>query len=131
TVNPAAAAALAYGVAPSDTTAGVVISPAVQAKVVDAFGNTVTSDSSNVTVALTTAGGATLSGTKTQSASSGVASFNDLSVDKSGTYTLTATDGSLTSVQSTSFGINAAVAATLSLVGTTTTPTAGVADDVT
>src|SRR5437870_1953867 len=82
TVDPAAAAALAYQVQPTDVTAGVAIAPAVKVKVTDAFGNTVTGDTSNVTVALTTAGGATLSGTKTQAASTGVATFNDLSVDK-------------------------------------------------
>src|SRR5438132_733645 len=131
TIDPAAAAALAYQVQPTDVTAGVAISPAVKVKVTDAFGNTVTGDTSNVTVALTTAGGATLSGTKTRAASTGVATFSDLSVDKTGSYTLTATDGSLTSAQSTSFSVNPAAAASLSLAATTTTPTAGTGDTVT
>ena len=72
--------------------AGVAISPAVQVSVQDAFGNTVTSSGASITVAIgTNPGGGTLSGTATVSASSGVATFSNLSIDKTGTgYTLTA-----------------------------------------
>src|SRR5262249_13243675 len=49
---------------------------------------------------------ATLSGTIPRSASGGVATFNDLSVDSAGTgYTLTATASGLTGTTSTSFTI--------------------------
>jgi hypothetical protein len=73
----------------------------------DAYGNTVTTDSSNVTLDIgNNPSGGTLSGTKTVAASGGVASFGGLSIDKVGTgYTLTAMDGSLTSATSSGFNI--------------------------
>ena len=55
----------------------------------DRFGNLVTFDTSNVTVALgTNPGGGTLSGTTTLAAVAGVATFSTLSIDKTGVYTL-------------------------------------------
>jgi len=57
----------------------------------DASGNVVSDFAGMVSVALTAAGSATLSGTPTQPVVHGVASFTDLSVDKTGSYTLTAT----------------------------------------
>ena len=73
----------------------------------DAAGNTVTSDSSSVTLAIgTNPGGGTLSGTTTVAAVNGVATFAGLSIDKSGTgYTLTASDGALTGATSNTFNI--------------------------
>jgi hypothetical protein len=121
-VTPAAASQLVFTTQPSTTQAGAHISPAVQVSVEDPFGNVVTSDSSNVTVAIgTNAGGGTLSGTLTVAAVSGVASFSDLSVNKAGTgYTLTAADGALTGATSTAFNITPAAA---SQVVFTTQPT--------
>ncbi|MSQ23068.1 MAG: hypothetical protein EXR58_00725 [Chloroflexi bacterium] len=69
----------------------------------DANGNTVTSDGSSVVVALSS--NSFFSGTTTKSASSGVATFNNLVINTAGTYTLHATDGSLTAADSTSFTI--------------------------
>ena len=85
----------------------------------DAFGNTVTSATDAVTVAIgTNAGGGVLSGVVTVSAASGVASFSGLSIDKVGTgYTLVATSGALTSATSTAFKITPAAAAQLAFVG--------------
>ena len=81
-------------------------------KVLDQFGNLVTSDTSNVTVAIgTNAGGGTLSGTTTVAASGGVASFSTLSIDRVGNgYTLTAADGGLTGATSGSFNITLSTA---------------------
>jgi len=57
-------------------------------------------------MALTSANSATLSGTTNQTAANGVASFGDLSVNKTGSYTLTATSNpALTSAISSSFAI--------------------------
>lgn len=95
-----------FGQEPTDADEGAVISPAVTVRAEDASGNLDTSYTGNVTVALTTAGGATLGGTLTQAAVAGVATFNDLEVDLAGTYTLTAT-GNLTSTESASFDIAA------------------------
>lgn len=76
--------------------------------VVDASNVVVPGATNAVTVALTTPGGATLSGTLTVNASSGLASFSGLAVDTTGTYTLTATASGLTSATSTSFTVSAA-----------------------
>src|SRR5262249_45689821 len=56
-------------------------------------------------------GGGSLKGTTTQSASAGVASFNDLSIDEAGSgYTLLASSNGLTGVSSNGFDITPAVA---------------------
>jgi hypothetical protein len=85
-------------VQPSSATAGVALSPAVQVTVQDAQGNTVPSATNSITVAIgTNPGGGTLTGTTPVSASSGVATFSDLSINKTGTgYTLTAAATGLT-----------------------------------
>jgi parallel beta-helix repeat protein len=73
----------------------------------DSSGNVVNDFAGTVSVELTAAGSATLSGTLTQPVVNGVASFTDLSVDKTGSYTLTATATPLlTPSMSTSFTIN-------------------------
>src|SRR5207237_769267 len=85
-INPGAASKLAFTVQPASATAGVSISPAVQVAVQDAFGNTITSSTASITVAIgTNPGGGTLSGTATVAAVSGVASFSTLSINKAGT----------------------------------------------
>lgn len=78
----------------------------------DGNGNVEVDDStSTVTIALTAANGATLSGTKTVQLVNGTATFTDLSVDQLGSYTLTATinlaGGTITSPASSSFTITA------------------------
>jgi hypothetical protein len=100
-----AASQLAYIQQPATVAANNPISPAVSVAVEDSNGNIVTSNTSNVTVALTNSAGAVLGGTLTQAAVNGVATFSDLSVNTPGTYALTGTDGSLTSAVSSSFTI--------------------------
>jgi uncharacterized repeat protein (TIGR03803 family) len=109
TVNPAAASKLVYTTQPSTVTAGVAISPAMVVKVEDQFGNVVTGNTSNVTLAVATGPGS-LSGTTTVAASAGVATFSAAKLNTAGTYTLTATDGSLTPATSSSFTVNPAAA---------------------
>src|SRR5207237_130010 len=110
-ITPTTADHLAFGVQPIDTVAGVAISPAVKVQVLDRFNNVVTSNTSNVTVAIgTNAGGGTLSGTKTVAAVGGTATFGNVSIDKVGSgYTLTANDGSLGGSTSGTFNITPAV----------------------
>src|SRR5439155_819056 len=98
TISPAAASKLAFTVQPTNATAGVAIAPAVQVTVQDAFGNTVPSSAASISPARrSTERGGTLSGTATVSAVSGVATFSNLSIDKSGVgYTFTAASGALT-----------------------------------
>src|SRR5213592_4835016 len=92
-VTPGAATHLVFTVPPANTTAGATLTPAVQVAAQDAAGNTVPSFTGTVTVALggTNPAGGTLAGTTTLAAVNGVASFATLSVDKSGSYWLTAT----------------------------------------
>ncbi|MGD0089090.1 MAG: kelch repeat-containing protein, partial [Planctomycetota bacterium] len=98
------AAKLAFGQQPANTVVASVIGSYVLVQ--DANGNTVTTDTSNVTLAIgTNPSGGTLSGTKTVAAASGVAGFS-LSIDKAGYgYTLVATDGTLTGATSSAFNI--------------------------
>src|SRR5439155_1439293 len=89
-----------FSVQPSTTTAGAVIAPAVQITAQDGNGNTATGFTGSITVAIgTNPSTGALSGTKTEAADAGVATFAGLSIDKAGTgYTLTATGaGSTTS----------------------------------
>ncbi|HST32977.1 MAG TPA: hypothetical protein VLJ80_05595, partial [Solirubrobacteraceae bacterium] len=85
-----------------------------------------------VTLSITTPEGATLTCTSNPlAASSGVASFAGCKIDKAGTYTLTAKDGSLTSATSSSLTITVGTAASLTLGASSTTPGAGEADNLT
>jgi len=81
-ITPAAANHLLFGVQPSNTVAGVAISPAVTVQVLDPFNNLVTGDTSNVTIAIgANPGGGTLSGTTTVAAMGGIGTFGTLSID--------------------------------------------------
>jgi hypothetical protein len=116
TIQPGAATQLAFAAQPPATpTSGATLSSAVVVSIEDSLNNVVTGDSATqVTVALTGANGATLSGTKLQTVVNGVASFADLSVDKTGSYTLTATSSPLlTSAMSGSFTIQPGLATQL------------------
>jgi uncharacterized protein (TIGR03382 family) len=121
------ATALVFTVQPSDTVAGVSITPAMRVGLVDQFGNPVTTGTNSVTVALgNNPGGSTLSGTTTVAMISGVATFSGLSLDKTGTgYTLTADSAGLTRATSTGFRINPAAAAKLAFRTQPSNSTAG------
>jgi S-adenosylmethionine hydrolase len=96
TINPAAASKLVFKQPPPlSPTAGQKFN--VTVAVEDPFGNVVTGDSSTVSLASTPSG---LTGTAKVSAVKGVATFSNLSFTKAGTYTLTASDGSLTNATS-------------------------------
>src|SRR5271157_4458049 len=109
TVNPGAAFQVVFGQQPTDAVAGVAISPAVTVEVEDKYDNVVTTDTSTVTLTLSSGtfeGGST---TLTAVASSGIATFSGLKIDLAGTYTLSATDGTLAaSGASNSFTISPA-----------------------
>jgi trimeric autotransporter adhesin len=96
-----------FVVQPSNTASDAAITPAVQVAVEDVNGNTVTSYTGAVTVALSSnPGEATLLGTTTVSAVAGIATFSDLSLTPVATgYKLTATSGSLTPATSAAFNI--------------------------
>jgi hypothetical protein len=131
TVTPAAAAALAFTTQPSSVVNGAIMTPAVQVAVQDAFGNTVTSATNQVTLSLTVANGATLGGTLARLAASGVATFTGLTVDKAGTYSLTAAATSLTGATSTPFTVSAGAVTQLAVSLSAGSVTAGTAASAT
>ncbi|SRR6266566_10107533 len=98
---------LVFTVQPSNTTAGLVINPAVVVVAQNASGNADTTYTNSVTVALgANPGGSTLSGTVTVPSARGVATFRNLSLNNAGTgYTLTAAAPLLTSATSAAFNI--------------------------
>jgi hypothetical protein len=94
---------LVFGTQPTNVAAGTIIPVTVAIK--DDEGNTVTTSSASVSLALSSQ---TLYGTTPVTAVNGVATFSDLQVVRVGTYTLTASSGSLTGATSNSFSISAA-----------------------
>src|SRR5690349_15809913 len=118
---------LVFGTEPGTTVAAHQITPAVKVRALDALGNVVPTFAENVSVALAkNPGGATLSGTTPVTAASGVATFSDLSLDKTGiAYTLTATASGLTQVTSTAFDILPGAARQLAFTVEPATSTAG------
>jgi hypothetical protein len=107
------AAKLAFTQQPSNASAGAAISPPVTVAVEDVNGNTVPIDTSTVTLTLssdTFAGGGN---TVSAAAVNGVATFGNLVIDAGGTYTLAASDGSLTGATSGSFTITAQTVTTV------------------
>jgi len=107
TVLAGAATKLAFTQVPVNTSAGSPITPAVKVAIQDAAGNTVTSATDAITIAIgNNPNSGTLFGTKTVGAVNGVATFAGLSVDRSGDgYTLAASASGLGDITSPSFDI--------------------------
>ncbi len=98
---------LAFVVQPSATTAGTSITPAIQVAIQNAAGVTVGSATGSITLSIASGpSGAILSGTLTRNANNGIATFNDVSIDKPGGFTLTALSGNLTAGTSAAFTVN-------------------------
>ena len=116
-VTAGAASHVVFTVQPSAAAAGAAITPAVQITAKDGSGNIVTTFNGDVTLSITAGSGtagAMLSGTRTVTASSGIANFTDLHIDKAGTgYTLSATAVGLAGATSGSFIVNPGAAARL------------------
>ena len=124
-VTPGSAAKLAFSAQPTNATAGVAISPAVQVTVEDAQGNVVTTATNTITMAIGTGSG-TLNGTTSAAAVSGVATFSNLSINLAGTgYTLATSATGLTGATSNAFNVSAAAASKLAF--TTQPPSSVVA----
>jgi len=101
---------LSFITQPTTTSAGSIISPPVQVAVKDTLGNIVTFDNATqITLALqNNPTGATLSGTLTRTASQGVATFDDLSLNYRGTgYTFLATAPYMQPATSEAFEVTA------------------------
>jgi sugar lactone lactonase YvrE len=120
TVNVGAARRLSFVSQPNTVVAGAAISPALQVAVLDAGGNRVTTSTASVTMSVTSgsgAVGAALGGTVTQPAASGVATFDNLAIDKAASgYTLTASSSSVTGAASSSFTVMAGPASSLAIL---------------
>ncbi len=114
-VGAAAPAQVVFFSQPSNTKAGVAISPAVTAFVMDKFGNLATTNNSLVTI--TVASGPTTtfdtSSTLGVAVSGGISTFNNLILDTAGSYRLKASDGAVTTATSSSFSVSAAAATQL------------------
>jgi streptogramin lyase len=107
TVTPASATQLVITQQPP-ATVQVNKAFAVKASIEDQYGNVVTSAAKPVSVAFASnPTGATLGGTLTVNASQGVASFNNLTINKIGSgYTLQVSSGGLTSATSNPINVN-------------------------
>jgi trimeric autotransporter adhesin len=114
---------------PSTVAAGAVMTPAVTIEVADAGGNLVQSSTAPVSIAFGANNlGGTLSGTLSHNAASGVATFNNLSIDVAWSgYTLKATSAGLTAVTSPTFTVNPGAPVALIFVKQPTGGTHGVA----
>jgi uncharacterized repeat protein (TIGR01451 family) len=123
TITAAPAYKLVYKVQPSDTMAGVIISPAVEVAVEDQFNNILTSDNSIVGLSVSSGPGA-LNGTLSIQAVNGIATFSNLYIDTTGTYSLLAMDGSL-GATSNPFNITVAPTAKIVFSQQPTSTTAG------
>ncbi|MDH5198273.1 MAG: Ig-like domain repeat protein, partial [Gemmatimonadota bacterium] len=126
-VTAGGAARLVLLASPTAAVAGSDFSPAVRVAVQDANGNTVTSSTAAVTMAIgANPGGGTLSGTATVNAVSGIATFANLSINRVGTgYTLTAAATGLAGATSPAFDVTPGAAAKLAFTGQPTDVIAG------
>ena len=95
TITVGAAAKVAFTTQPSGATGGVAFATQPVVKVQDAGGNTVTTNTSSVTLDADDSGrrDVHLHRPNPQAAVAGVATFAGCKIDLAGTYTLTATDG--------------------------------------
>src|SRR5207253_868082 len=128
-ITAGSATQLVFTGQPSNTAAGVAITPAVQVKARDGEGHTATRLAGHVTVARgANPSGATLAGTATVAAVSGVATSSPTrrSSDLTG-YTLVASSSGLTDPTSTAFNITAGSATQLVFTGQPSNTAAGVA----
>ncbi|KPK57273.1 MAG: hypothetical protein AMS21_11660 [Gemmatimonas sp. SG8_38_2] len=104
---PPPAAQLAFTSQPTNANAGETIAPAVRVEVQNASGNLITAATHTVSLTIgTNTGGGALSGTTEMSAVSGVATFDDISIDLPGAgYTLVASVTGLAGADSDPFDI--------------------------
>jgi hypothetical protein len=124
-INQAPAFRLAFITQPANTSAGSALAGPPTVAVQDSLGNTVTSSTASITLAIgTNPGAGTLGGAKTKNAASGAAAFTDLSIDKAGSgYVLNASATGLAGATSNVFDITTGAAANLAFTRQPATPT--------
>ena len=103
---------LVVAVQPADTPVGQAISPSVVVRVVDGLGNTLTGFTGNVSASLASnPTGGTLSGDLVEPLQSGIATFDDLRIDRAGSgYRLGFSVPGATGVTSVAFSVTAGTA---------------------
>jgi hypothetical protein len=108
------AANLIFTTEPSATaTAGAALAMQPQVTVEDASGNVVTSNTDAIILSITPSSGTLLCSPNPVAASGGVANFTGCDITTAGTYTITATDGSLSSAPSSQIVVSPGVASQL------------------
>ncbi|MDI3213055.1 hypothetical protein [Arthrobacter sp. AL12] len=119
---------LGFTTNPTNSTGGIPFPAQPVVAIQDAGGNTITTSTAAITLSITTPAGATLACTTNPLTTiSGVAALSGCGINKPGTYTLTATSGSLAGAVSTSITISTGPAAKLAF---TTSPTAAAVNAV-
>src|SRR5207244_2027203 len=144
-ITPGAATQLVFGTQPGTTVAGQQITPAVKVRALDAFGNVATGFTGAVAIALgsnpgpsvtgsalaalrNSTSGSSLRGTTPAAAVNEVATFVNLSLNKTGTgYTLTASASGFTPGTSTAFDITPGTATQLAFTVQPSNTVAGAA----
>ena len=102
----APATRLEFDQQPTTEAAGATITPFITVRAEDAAGNLDTNFTGPVTLAIASGpSDGILSGTTTRAATGGIATFDNLSIQRAGSYTLRATSGTLTQATSVSFQI--------------------------
>jgi len=108
---------------PATIIAGAAIDPAIVVRIVDLFGNVVTTATDAMTLGLVTDSVATFVGTTSRAAVAGSATFDGLTITKAGDgYSVQATSPGLTAATSGTFDVVAGPAAALRLVYPHTIP---------
>ncbi len=128
-ITPGAASQVVWTQSATTGTAGTVIATAFKVSIEDKYGNVVTSNTSTVTLSVITGPGSFATGsTLMATAVAGAATFSNLTLDTSGTYTFSAADSNtaLTTATSANVVISSAVAATMTVQQSPATATAGV-----
>src|SRR5207302_10829844 len=98
---------LGFFVQPNSADAGHVITPPVEIVAQDSVGGTDSSFTGSITISFSSnSTGASLSGTTVVRPVKGIASFGNLVIDKTGTYTLQAGTSGATAVVSNAFTIS-------------------------
>jgi hypothetical protein len=127
-VSPAAAAKLVFTGQPTNAIAGAALSPAVEVTIQDTYGNTVTSATDEVALALPAGyDGCSLAGPATAAAVAGVAKFDALTLPKVRAGYLLEATGAGFAVTSAAFDISPAPAVALAFVTAPSTVASGVA----
>jgi alpha-tubulin suppressor-like RCC1 family protein len=108
-------ASLQFAAQPARGTAGVALGPAVRVELRNASGQPIYDAAVEVKIALVGSAGDTvpMRGTRAARTKAGVATFGDLVIERAGSYTLSATSGTLAAARSAPFTIEPAAPANL------------------